>query len=369
MFTPTAEQEELRATLRRFFAECSPEAAVRQSMQTEEGLDPALWTRLVQELGLLGLAVPEDLGGQGYGFAEACLVLEEAGRAGVCAPLLSSLAQVVPLLLHAADEVTRRELLPAVVAGELRAAVGWAGPGSDLARDDTGGAPRLSGTVGPVLDGGAADVLLLVVPGAAGGRTLHRVSPDGSTLRRRDVPDLDLTRRRSSLTLHAATAPEAAQPGPDLERRLDRVRDLGLVGLAAEQVGGAQRALDESVAFARQRVQFGRVIGSFQAVKHRLVDMLVAVETARSAAYDAIDAAGAADDPALARSAAVAASYCAEAFSFVAEEAIQVHGGLGFTWEHPAHLWFRRAKADAVLLGRPAQHRARLAASLAGPPP
>ncbi len=142
---------------------------------------------------------------------------------------------------------------------------------------------------------------------------------------------------------------------------LDRIRDLAVTALAAEQVGGAQRALDAAVEYAKLRVQFGRTIGSFQAVKHKLADMLVAVETARSAAYSAIGAVAGGDDRELALAAGIAGAYCSEAYAHVAEETIQVHGGIGFTWEHPAHLWFRRAKADAVLFGTPATHRARVA--------
>jgi alkylation response protein AidB-like acyl-CoA dehydrogenase len=290
-----------------------------------DGYDPALWTRMAQELGLLGLAVPDEFGGAGFGFAESCLVLEEAGRAMVCAPLFSTLALAVPALLHAADDEARKRLLPALVEAHTRVSVA-------LPHQTTLGAGgRLTGECRAVLN--------------ADGVAVHSLT------------GLDVTRRSATVTLTDVMARHlGAVPSP----LLGRLRDLAVTALAAEQVGGAQRALDEAVEYAKTRVQFGRAIGSFQAVKHRLADMLVAVETARSAAYHAIDAVSGTDDE-LALAAGLAGAYCSEAFALVAEDTVQVHGGIGFTWEHPAHLWFRRAKADAVLFGTPAAHRARVA--------
>jgi alkylation response protein AidB-like acyl-CoA dehydrogenase len=349
-FPPTPDQEELRRTVRRFFDACSPESVVRETMAGPTGHDTELWKRMATELGLLGLAVPEQYGGAGATAAEACLVLEEAGRALVCAPLLSTLGLAVNVLLLAADDATRDELLPPLVAGALCVAVAMPGPSTTLTGEDA-----LTGECRGVLDAGIADVLLVLKP-AGTGHDLIRVELAGLVRRPREA--LDLTRRHVDVVLDAAPA---RRVGHASDAELARIRDLAVVALAAEQVGGAQCALDAAVSYAGLRVQFGRTIGSFQAVKHRLADMLVAVETARSAAHHAIDVAVHGDDRELAVAAALAGAYCSEAYAQVAEDALQVHGGIGFTWEHPAHLWFRRAKADVVLFGTPGAHRARLA--------
>jgi len=346
MFAPTAEHEELRGTVRRFFETFSPEPVVRDTM-AGDGYDPALWTRMALELGLLGLAVPEEFGGAGFGFAESCLVLEEAGRAMVCAPLFSTLALAVPALLHAADDEARKRLLPALVEAHTRVSVAL--PHQTTVR---AGGERLSGECRAVLDAGTADVLLVLTDTDCFEVDL---SADGVSVQ--NLTGLDVTRRSATVTL---TDVMARHLGAVRSPVLGRLRDLAVTALAAEQVGGAQRALDEALEYAKTRVQFGRAIGSFQAVKHRLADMLVEVETARSAAYHAIGAVTGTDDE-LALAAGLAGAYCSEAFALVAEDTVQVHGGIGFTWEHPAHLWFRRAKADAVLFGTPAAHRARVA--------
>jgi alkylation response protein AidB-like acyl-CoA dehydrogenase len=359
MFTPSPEQEQLRSVLRTLFAERSSEQVVRQAIATAEGHDPDLWRQMAQELALLGMHVPEEYGGSGYTYAESCMVLEEAGRAMVCAPLLSTLALAANTLLIAADERTRKQLLPAIVDGNLLVAVALPRPGHDVRAVAGREGWVLHGRSSAVLDGAAADRLLVTATTPAG-TALFEIDAHDARVDRRELAGLDLTRRTASVEFNAVPGTDVSGP-EDLGGRLDRVRNLVVVGLACEQVGGAGRALDESVAYAAARVQFGRAIGSFQAVKHRLADMLVAVETAKSAAYEAVDASVHGTDEQLALAAAVAGSYCSEVFSQVAEDAIQVHGGIGFTWEHPAHLWFRRAKADCLLLGTPSQHRARLA--------
>lgn len=352
MFTPSPEQEQLRSIVRAFFADVSPEPVVRQTMAGNAGFDPLLWRRMAQELGLLGMCVPEEHGGSGFGFAESCLVLEEAGRALVCAPLLSTLGLAVNVLLHAADDRARAELLPPLISGELLVAVSLPGARQRVRVNDA----SLEGTCGAVLDAGTADVLLALLPGADG-CVLYEVDLRAAGVERQPLQTLDLTRRAATVHLRGVPARLVAHVAKHV---LDRICDLAVVCLAVEQVGGAQRALEGSVAYARERVQFGRPIGSFQAVKHRLADMLVAVETARSAAYAAVGAAADGSDADLASAASLAGSYCSEVFSQVAEDALQVHGGIGFTWEHTAHLWLRRAKADVVLFGTPTAHRARL---------
>src|SRR5882757_8038794 len=248
MFAPTAEHEELRGTVRRFFETFSPEPVVRDTM-AGDGYDPALWARMAQELGLLGLAVPEEFGGAGFGFAESCLVLEEAGRAMVCAPLFSTLALAVPALLHAADDEARKRLLPALVEAHIRVSVA-------LPHQTTVGAGggRLSGECRAVLDAGTADVLLVLTDTDCFEVDL---SADGVSVQ--NLTGLDVTRRSATVTL---TDVMARHLGAVRSPVLGRLRDLAVTALAAEQVGGAQRALDEALEYAKTRVQFGRAIGS-----------------------------------------------------------------------------------------------------------
>ena len=363
MFTPTPEQEQLRGVLRSFFARRSPDPVVRRTMELADGYDPALWREMACDLGLLGMGVPESLGGSGYTYAESCLVMEEAGAAMVCAPLLSTLALTVNALLHAVDERSCARLLPLVVNGSTHLTVVLPGQGKEVEAVNGPHGWVLRGVARGVLDGALAD-RLLVAAKTDSGMGVFEVDARGAGIEREALATLDLTRRAAVLTFNSTPAMDVSGAEP-VDQTTDRIRDLAAVGLACEQVGGAQAALDASVAYASARFQFSRPIGSFQAVKHRLADMLVAVETARSAAYEAVDAALSGNDHSLAVAAAVAGSHCSESYSYVAEEAIQVHGGLGFTWEHSAHLWFRRAKADALLVRSPSQHRLRLAELIA----
>ena len=358
MFTPNEDQEGLRALLREFFLERTDESAVRETIDSELGDDPKAWQALAGELGVLGLAVPEDFGGGGYTFAEACLVIEEAGRAVACAPILSTLGVSINLVLLGADHTVARRILNDVVAGNARIATGLPGQGHDVVAIQEGDKWLLTGSSSGVLDASAAD-LLLIAAESAGETRVFEIPPDAQGVLRTPLRGLDLTRRSANLTFDRTPA-QPISAAPLTEEIFSRVRDLATVALACEQVGGAQRALDASVAFAKSRVQFGRAIGSFQAVKHHLADLLVTVETARSAAYEAVDVAMTGSPHELAIASSVAGSYCSEAFAQVAEETIQIHGGIGFTWEHPAHLWFRRAKADVILWGSPSTHRARL---------
>jgi len=362
----TDEHEELRATVRSFLSAHSDEQTVREQMSTERGYDPAAWTQLAEQMGLAGLIVPEEHGGAGYSYVELLVVMEEMGRALFCAPYLGTAVFATNALLHCADGTTQKELLPEIATGRMTATVAHAEPNGrwdldaiEMRATKAGDGWTLDGRKAWVLDGHTADVLLVVARGDAGlSLSLFRVDADASGLSRSLVPTLDLTRKLAHLELSGT--PATLISTGDQTEAFERVLALTCAALAAEQVGGAQRCLEAAVEYAKSRLQFGRPIGSFQAIKHKCADMLLEVEFAKSAAYAACFAA-AEDEPDLLESAALAKAYCSEAYFHAAAENIQIHGGMGFTWEWPAHLYFKRAKASDLLFGDAAYHRERLA--------
>ncbi|HKF74830.1 MAG TPA: acyl-CoA dehydrogenase family protein [Candidatus Dormibacteraeota bacterium] len=358
-FTP--EQEELRRSLRRFLDEVSPVAEVRRLMDTEEGYDPKVWSRMATELGLQGIHVPEAMGGAGLGQVELAVVFEELGRRLACVPYFSTVGLAVNTLLASGDEAAQAELLPRLASGEatgtlavLEDAGTWDLDGLGTQARRSGEGWVLDGHKSFVVDGHTADVVLVAARTPAGLAVLA-VEGGAAGLERVPVPTLDQTRKLARLELSGTPARLVGEAG-GAETWLRRALDLAAVALAAEQVGSAQRCLDMTVAYAKVRQQFGRPIGSFQAIKHRCADMLLRVESARAAAYYAAWAA-AEDADELPAVASLARAYCSDACSWVAGETIQVHGGIGFTWEHDAHLYFKRAKASELLLGDPAHHR------------
>jgi alkylation response protein AidB-like acyl-CoA dehydrogenase len=349
------EQEELQATVRRFLADRSPMPRVREVMETPEGFDRALWQRMADDLGLPGLAVPEAYGGAGLGQVELSVVMEELGRALTPSPFFGSSVLAASMLLAVDDEEARRDLLPGVAAGRTIATLAFAEDGVVAALD--GGGWVLEGARTLVPDGATADLVLVA---ARAGDEPGVFALEGGTpgLRRTALAGLDPTRRLARLEL--ARAPARRLVSEDAAGALGHVLDLAAVALAAEQLGGLQRCLDMSVEYAKTRYQFGRAVGSFQAVKHMLADMHVAMELARSALRYAAWAADEAPDE-LPLAAATARAACSEAFFRVAADTVQVHGGIGFTWEHDAHLYYRRAKSTELLLGGQRQQRAQLA--------
>jgi alkylation response protein AidB-like acyl-CoA dehydrogenase len=369
-FAFTEEQEELRATARAFLAERSSSERVRAASETEAGFDAETWKRIGGELGWAAVAIPEEHGGLGLGAVELCALLEPMGEALLCAPFFASVCLGAQAVLEAGTAQQRDAWLPAIAAGERTATLAFEGPDGGepavAARAD-GAGWVLSGGVAQVLDGASAD-LLVVVAHADDGLALFAVPGDAAGLARRALPTLDRTRRLAALELRDVRVPANARLGgagagtrAALERTLDRAR----IALAAEQVGGAQRCLDLAVAYAKERVQFGRPIGSFQAIKHRLAELMVRVETARSAAWWASGVAALGDDAAeLARVASLAKAWSSEAFFHCAAECLQVHGGVGFTAEYDVHLYLKRARAGEAFLGDPAWQRERIAAAL-----
>jgi alkylation response protein AidB-like acyl-CoA dehydrogenase len=354
-----AELTELRDSLRAFFAAKSDERHVRSVMESERGYDEALWTQMADQLSLPGLALPEEYGGDGFTFAELQVVLEEMGRFLVPSPFLPSVVLAAGAILATGDVVAAQAYLPGIASGKTTAALAVAEADGQWSFDRLSASARpgddgwlVTGTKQFVLHGTTAD-LIVVAAQTGQGPSFFAVQGDAPGLTRTARRTLDLTRPMATLELDETPvsligAPGAA--GPALEAILDRA----MTALAAEQTGAARACLEASAAYARERVQFGRPIGSFQAVKHKCADMLVKVELAQAAATEAARAAsGAPDAPALPLAAAVAHAVCSESFMFVAMENIQVHGGIGFTWEHPAHLYFRRAKATQLMFGGP----------------
>ncbi len=367
LFEFSDEHEELRRTVRGFLEKEAEEARVRELMADESGFDPALWSRLAEELGLVGLIVDEEHGGAGFGNVELAIVMEEMGRAVACVPFLSSAVLASSALALAADSSAQAELLPALAAGERLATLAWSEAGDPWSLDGVameasahGDGHRLTGRKVYVLDGHVAHDLL-VAARVDGGLGLFHVDAEASGLTRTAIPALDPTRKLADLVFEATPARRISSD--DATAGLQRALTRTVTALAAEQLGGTQRVLEMATEYAKTRLQFGRPIGSYQAIKHKCADMLVETEFARSAAYNAAFS-DESDVEATAVAAAMAKSYCSEAYYHAANENIQIHGGMGFTWEHNAHLYYKRAKASEVLFGSPVQHRERLSKAL-----
>ena len=312
-----------------------------------------VWRLLAEQVGALGLAVPEQYGGAGFSVLETHVVLEELGAA-LAAPGFLSTTLAAQAILAGDSAEAKAELLPGIAEGRSRATVVW---DAAITASDSGGW-RLTGTAEHVLDGSEAD--LLVVPAQmSSAAALFAVHASDAVVSARETVDPGRPQARVEFRDCPAVLLSAEAP-------LDRILDVACTAVSAEQVGAAQRAFDLALAHAKQRVQFGRPIGSFQAVKHRLADLYTLLESARSASYAAAFAA--ASTPASGQELTIAASrakaYCSEAFSAIAGEAIQLHGGIGITWEHPIHLYFKRAHVTSQLFGTPAWHRRRYARAI-----
>ena len=348
----SAEQQDLRDAVRGLLASAgAPEAA---------------WTRLCREVGVAGLAIPERYGGAGAGPAETGVVMEELGRELTPSPMLGSAVLAAQALLATGDDTACGRLLPAITDGSATAALAWttragrwdSGEVACVSRPAGGGAWELGGEAHYVLDGVTADVLLVAARGPSG-VGLFEVDPHRDGVHRTAAVAMDATRRLAVVRL---TRARGQRMGGDAIPALGRARDLACLALSAEQVGAARRALELTVGYTLTRVQFGQVIGSFQALQHRLADLHVLVESAGSLSRAAVS--GPDDAPALGLRAAAVKVYCSEVLMRAAAEMIQLHGAIGITWEHPAHRYLKRAHGAMHLFGRPAQHAAAIAASL-----
>ncbi|MCO5331131.1 MAG: acyl-CoA/acyl-ACP dehydrogenase [Ilumatobacteraceae bacterium] len=364
-FAFTEEQEELRKTVRQFLDAKSSEAAVREQMETEAGFDAAVWSQMAEQMGLQGLAIPEEFGGSGYSYVELGIVLEEMGRALLCAPFFSSVVLAANTLIQSGDDAAKAAHLPGIASGETIATLAFTEPsgkwdesGITMEASGSGDSWTLNGTKMFVLDGHTAN-LIIVAARTGKGVSLFTVAGDAAGLTRTALSTMDQTRKQAKLEFSNTPATLLGAEGEGWNT-LSTVLDLAAVGLAAEQVGGAQKVLEMAVDYAKVRVQFGRPIGSFQAIKHKCADMLLEVESAKSAAYYGMWCAAEMNDE-LPSVASLAKAYCSEAYFHATAENIQIHGGIGFTWEHPAHLYFKRAKSSELLFGDPTYHRELLA--------
>ena len=361
----TAEQEELRGVLREFLQRYSTEADVRKQIDGELGYDPEAWRTAAEQIGMQALAIPEEQGGAGYGFDELAVVLEETGRTLFTGPVLPSVVLAPAVLLRSGDEQACERYLPGIADGSTVATVAvserstsWDESDINVAAVRAGDGWCLDGTKAYVLSGTEA-TLILVAARTDRGVSVFAVESSAPGFGAEPLPVMDLTRRLARVTFDKCPAVLVGADGEGWDV-LAHVFDYAIVALACEQVGGAAAVLDATVDYLKVREQFGRPIGSFQAIKHRCADMLVELESARSAAaYASAALAAGADDASLAAS--IAKVYCSQAFYHIAAESIQMHGGIGFTWEHPAHLYFKRAKSAETLFGSPSAHRERIA--------
>ena len=324
-----------------------------------------MWSQIGEQMGLQGLIIPEEFGGSGYSYIELIVVLEEMGRRLLCAPYFATVALAANMLISCGDESAKAEYLPGIASGETIATLAfteangrWDEAGVTMAAAASGDGHTLSGEKMYVLDGHIAS-LVLVAARTTNGVSLFAVDGTASGLTRESLSTMDQTRKQARLTFDSVPARLIGEEGKGWDV-MSRVLDLAAVALAAEQVGGAQECLEMAVQYAKDRVQFGRPIGSFQAIKHKCADMLLEVESAKSAAYYAGWCAAELNDE-LPSVASLAKSYCSEAYFHTTAENIQIHGGIGFTWEHPAHLYFKRAKSSELLFGDPTYHRELLA--------
>ncbi|NCW84381.1 MAG: acyl-CoA dehydrogenase [Acidimicrobiia bacterium] len=289
-FAFTEEQEELRKTVRAFLDAKSPETAVREQMETVNGFDPAVWSQMGSQMGLMGIHIPEEFGGMGFSYIELGVVLEEMGRSLLCAPYFSTVVMAANTLMQSGDEAAKKKYLPAIASGETTATLAsvepsgkWDESGVTMQAKGSGSSFTLTGTKMFVLDGHTAS-LIIVSARTAKGVSLFAVDGNAKGLTRTALSTMDQTRKQAKLEFADVPATLIGTEGKGWEV-LTRVNDLIVVALAAEQVGGAQKVLDMAVEYAKVRVQFGRPIGSFQAIKHKCADMLLEVESAKSAAY------------------------------------------------------------------------------------
>jgi alkylation response protein AidB-like acyl-CoA dehydrogenase len=388
-FAFSDEQEMIRASAEGFLADVSDCTAVRAAMVSEQGYDDALWRRLCSEMYWPAIHIPEAFGGLGLGFVELSILLEQMGRRLLCSPFFATACMATPALLLAASLEQKHRWLTLIADGSITATLaftsgnGWTAKDVQATAVAEGEGFVLDGALDYVLDGHSADLLIIAarVPGSTGeaGISLFAVDAGSAGIERQMLPTMDQTRRQARIQLKGlylgadCLLGEFGAGWPHLER----VLQLTCIALASEQTGGAQQVLDLSVAYMQERQQFGRPIASFQALKHRAADMMLQVECARSASYYAACVAQEALDPQgdpqvaaeLSLAAALAKAHCSETYFHCAAESIQLHGGVGFTWEYDPHLYFKRARASESFLGLPAWHRERIAVAILGEQP
>ena len=365
-FSFTPEQEEFRAGLRRALEARSPTKEVRRLMATDAGWERDGWQKLNRELGLTAVHIPESYGGSGFGYGELGIVLEEMGRGLLCAPFFSTAVLATTAILNAGTEEQKQALLPSIASGDTTATLAFSeedgrndGAAVTMTAAPSGAVYRLDGTKSFVLDGHTADLIVVLArqPGSTGedGLSFFTVTGDAPGLERRRLKTMDETRKLARLQFNSVEARLLGKAG-GAAGPFAKTMQQALVCLAPEMVGGAERLREDALNYVQMRMQFGRALASFQTMKHKAADMLVDVELAKSAAYYAAAALddGDADIQAIASLAKACAS---EAYLQTAIHAVQMHGGIGFTWDNDTHLWFKRAKSSEILFGDANQHR------------
>lgn len=363
------DREALKDSVRRLMTDVSTEAAVRSVMETESGYDPSVWKTL-GEMGIVGTVIAEEHGGSGFGALELEAVMEEAGAALLCSPLLASGVVAADLLGQLGDAQLNERLLPRIASGECIASAAltgdsgcWTPSGVAVSATQNGDSWRVTGRSSYVLHGQNAEVLI-VLANTDDGLAAFEVDPSAESVIVEALPTFDHTLRLASVDFDEAAATRVNTKQP-VWRAVKRTIDLALVALAGQQVGGTQRVLDATVEYAKARVQFGRNIGSFQAIKHMAADMLLETESAISAARFAASCLSERSDK-TDEAVSLAAFACADAYVTAAADSIQMHGGIAFTWEHPAHLYLRSARSSARLFGGSNHHRENYLVALGG---
>lgn len=380
-FAFTQEQEMIRDTAASFLKDASTSAAIRSAMASDLGYSPELWQRICSEMYWQALHIPEQYGGMGLGYVELVAVLEQMGRYLLCSPYLATVAMATNALLIAGSDSQKSEILPQLIEGKTATLAFncggnvWNSNAINASYRHDGNDLILNGEYRYVLDGHSADYLILAAreEGSSGddGISLFVCEAENDGIQRSLLPTMDQSRRQASIQLNNLRLSKQTLMGEfaTAAKSLAKILDLATIALAAEQAGGMQQVLDITVDYTKTRNQFGRSIAGFQAIKHKAADMMLRNEVARSAVYyaaciadDALSSGPLADE--LAEAASIAKSYCSEAYFKNAGEALQMHGGVGFTWEYDVHLYFKRAKASEHFLGNSSYHRERVAGVL-----
>lgn len=385
-FALTEEQEMIRESAEGFLADVSSSEAIRSAMASESGFDSALWERVCSEMYWQAIHIPEAYGGMGLGYVELAVLLEQMGKTLFCSPFISTVCLGVNALLVAGTEPQKQNYLSKIAEGSLTATLAYTGVSGRwdanaveaVYKEASDGSVTINGVLRYVPDGHTADLLVVAArkAGSSGdqGIALFLLAAESSGVERRWLPTMDQTRKQAEINLTnvVVEADAVMLDAGDAWSKLATIIQLAQVSIAAEQMGGAQQSLDMAVEYTQEREQFGRTIASYQAIKHKAADMMLKAEVSRSAVYyaacvaqEALDEQGdkalAADLP---QAASMAKAYCSDTFFYNAGNAIQLFGGVGFTWEYDCHLYFKRAKSTETFLGNGSYHRELIAQQL-----
>lgn len=381
-FSFTEEQKMIRDTAQAFLAEVSSSNAIRSAMDTEQGFDPQIWQRICEEMYWQAIHIPEEYGGMGLGYVDLVVMLEQMGRYLLCSPFFSTVCLASNALIVAGTDEQKQQYLTQICEGSLTATLAYTSKNGQWDATAVQGIVTaqgddyvLNGTYRYVLDGHTAQLLIVAArsEGSEGeqGISLFAIDSDTPGVKRTWLPTMDQTRKQAEIVFDNVRVSSSQLMGEanNAWPQLNKVLQLAAIAIAAEQVGGSQQVLDLTVEYTKERVQFGRPIAGFQAVKHQAADMMLRTEVARSAVYyaacvaeEALSGGLLADE--LGEAASVAKSYCSEGYFKNAGDALQLHGGVGFTWEYDVHLYFKRAKSSELFLGDAAYHREHVATLL-----